>query len=86
MSSPTTVRNPARLSSSSSIGFSFDKTPISRRSLGPLVEIAKAEVREDQKELMVRAWDIVSKSRSMYSASLRCSTLFRHDLLAAGHF
>jgi hypothetical protein len=54
--------------------------------LGPLVEIAKSEVREDQKELMVRAWDIVSKSRSMYSASLRCSTLFRHDLLAAGHF
>lgn len=65
VSSPTTARKPARLSSSSSIGFSLERMPTSSRSFEPSFEMEKSHAWSLQKELIVSVCDMVSKSKSI---------------------
>lgn len=74
VSSPTTVRKPARESSSLSMGFSLERIPISRRESERGWVRSRDQGWGDQNALMVRAWDMLSKSISTCLADTRLET------------
>jgi hypothetical protein len=79
VSSPTTVRKPPRESSSGSFGDSTDRMPTSRRSLGVWLESWRDCDCGGQNAVIVRAWEIVSKSMSTDDAVRIAATRSLHS-------
>lgn len=74
--SPRTVRKPPSESSSTSLGFSTERMPISMRESGrdEGLERERDWVEGGKKAVSVRAWEMVSKSISRVEAERRAST------------
>lgn len=77
MFSPITVRNPPRESSSGSLGGATERIPTSKRCFLVVVR-SRSQVWEGQNAVMVRAWEMVSKSMSTEDAELRREERERH--------
>lgn len=80
VSSPTIVRKPPKDSSSGSLGDSTDKIPTSTRSFALIPSISTLWTRGAQNAVIVRAWEIVSKSKSTVDASRKLDTRVRQSI------
>lgn len=78
MFSPITVRKPPRESSSGSLGGATERIPTSRRCFLVVVR-DRSQVLEGQNAVMVKAWEMVSKSMSIEDADLRREERDRHS-------